>query len=104
MNLYISNLQTIFNDHLALDNGCGNYIDCTPYQGMLSIEEPNGSHRISYHSIISIEKIPNCYIITTKMGKINCYFNEEGKKSSKIDDFFDILKSEVARYDKKFCI
>lgn len=104
MNLYASELQSIFRDHLYLGNGYGEFIDCNPYHKMLSIEESNGSHRISYHSIISIEKIPNCYIITTKMGKINCYFNEEGKKSSKVDDFFDILKSEVARYDKKFCI
>ena len=99
MDLYINILQSYFNDHLYLDDG-RYYINCTPHYGMLSIEEPNGSHRISYRSIISIEKIPNCYIITTKMGKINCYFDEEAD-FSKLDNFFNILKTkvEVAKYD-----
>ena len=97
MDLYINTLQGYFNSyHLYLDNG--GFINCTPAYGMLSVEEKNGSHRISYCSIISIDKTPTAYIITTKMGKINCHFNEE---SATINNFFTMLKTkvEVAKYD-----
>ena len=99
MDLYINTLRGYLTHHLYLDDGgCGYYIDCTPGYGMLSIEEKNGSHRISYRSIISINKTPTAYIITTKMGKINCHFNEE---TAAINNFFAILKTkvEVAKYD-----
>ena len=99
MDLYISTLQGYFTHHLYLGDGRGYYINCTSAYGMLSIEEENGSHRISYRSIISIDKTPTAYIITTKMGKINCHFEEAD--FSKLSNFFNILqtKVEVAKYD-----
>ena len=99
MDLYINTLQGYSNHHLYLGGERGYFIDCTSAYGMLSIEEKNGSHRISYCSIISIEKTPTAYIITTKMGKINCHFQEES--SIAVNNFFDTLKTkvEVAKYD-----
>lgn len=99
MDLYISTLQGYFTHHLYLGDGRGYYIDCTSAYGMLSIEEENGSHRISYRSIISIDKTPTTYVITTKMGKINCHF--QGESSIAVNNFFSTLKTkvEVAKYD-----
>lgn len=98
MDLYVNTLRGHFDNHLYLGNdGRCHYIDCNPVYGVLSIEEENGSHRISYRHIVSIDKTPTAYIITTKMGKINCYF--DGVYPSKLDNFFNILKSEVAKYD-----
>ena len=97
MNLYIDTLLGHFNNHLCLSGGYGDYyIDCNPIYGMLSIKEKNGFHHISYRSIISIDKTPTAEIITTKMGKINCYFKEE---FITINNFFAILESEVTKYD-----